>query len=180
MQSANDYFNYIYTQKAPQVMKNLYLRENAIFSYNFCYVALIDNQVAGILITFDNNELYRSLGNFIWVILKTLGLPRFLPFVPRLLKSTFKVGNFAKQKYYLSNIAVSSQFQRQGLATQLLDLADGIAKQKGFAKIVLDVETKKNTAINLYRKNNYRFNCTLTLSYRTKQFVFNRIEKSLV
>lgn len=179
MQSANDYFNYIYTCEAPEIMKNLFLRANAIFSYNFCHVALIHNQVGGIVITFDNRELYRSLGNFTWVVFRSLGLLKFLSFIPRLLKSTLKVGNFAKQEYYLSNIAVSSQFQRNGVATRLLDLADSIAKQKGFSKIVLDVEAEKESAINLYRKNNYQFNCTLTLDYQSKRFVFNRMEKYL-
>jgi ribosomal protein S18 acetylase RimI-like enzyme len=71
------------------------------------------------------------------------------------------VGTVAMQKinnttYELAKLAVDKKFQGQKLSNLLMDACIDFAKKKNAAKIMLMSSTKLDTALNLYRKYNFK------------------------
>ncbi|MCF6132927.1 GNAT family N-acetyltransferase [Flavobacterium wongokense] len=70
-------------------------------------------------------------------------------------------GTVAMQKvndvtYELAKLAVDKKFQGQKLSNLLMDACIAFAKQKNAEKIMLVSSTKLDTALNLYRKYNFK------------------------
>lgn len=61
---------------------------------------------------------------------------------------------------YLSNLAVSTKYRRQGIAEQLLSACDEIAIKWGFNDLYLHVLDNNYPAKNLYQKAGYRLQDT--------------------
>ncbi|PKN88764.1 MAG: ribosomal-protein-alanine N-acetyltransferase [Deltaproteobacteria bacterium HGW-Deltaproteobacteria-1] len=59
---------------------------------------------------------------------------------------------FVADEVHLHNLAVRSEFRRQGLAYSMMNLMNGIAEQAGIKRQTLEVRESNVGAINLYRK----------------------------
>ena len=57
---------------------------------------------------------------------------------------------------HIEGVAVTEQFQGQGIGTRLIQKAEGIAKQKGFVYLGLAVNIENERAIKLYQKLGYQ------------------------
>ena len=72
---------------------------------------------------------------------------------------------------FITNLSVSEQYARRGIATTLLRQAIDYAKHKELNKILLEVKTENKRAINFYLKHNFslikEYN-KLTLEYIIK------------
>jgi len=75
----------------------------------------------------------------------------------------------AKNEYYVSNIAVHSEFRSLGLGTKLLSEIEREARKTGNNKIVLDVEASNERALKLYERLGY------IIERRTPSFKFNEV-----
>lgn len=56
---------------------------------------------------------------------------------------------------YIANVAVSSDFRRTGIASELLSIAEKKVREKGCSFISLEVRISNTPAINLYKKHGY-------------------------
>lgn len=65
---------------------------------------------------------------------------------------------------HVTNIAVDQRCQRRGIATQLMNELEKLAREKGCAGAYLEVRTGNAPAIELYRKLGY------TVAYRRRQY----------
>ena len=176
MRSADEYFRYMYQPSAELFISKLFRKKKAVYSYDLSHVVEIDDKIVAVLISFDNNELTNSVVKFVWTAILTMGW-YFFPFIPRMIKSSAMVGNFKKDEYYVSNIAVDKEHLKQGVGKYLLEHAIQIASKKGYKKVVLDVEIEKKPAINLYLKCGFKIEYDINFQYNNKLFQFHRMEK---
>ena len=72
-----------------------------------------------------------------------------------LLKAQNIVGKVAKNEYYLSNIAVYSEFRGLGLGAKLFLVIEREAREASNNKIVLDIEASNERALKLYERLGY-------------------------
>ena len=75
---------------------------------------------------------------------------------------------------HLHNLAVRSEFRRQGLAHNLMNLMKGIAAQAGIKRQTLEVRETNLGAINLYRK------CGFVVKGKRPQYYTDTREDALV
>nr|WP_106782219.1 GNAT family N-acetyltransferase [Lysinibacillus timonensis] len=66
-------------------------------------------------------------------------------------------------EYYLDTICVDKNSRGLGIGTQLLHVAEKVARQKGYRKLSLNVETEKVSARRLYEKMGYVITETWTI-----------------
>ena len=64
----------------------------------------------------------------------------------------FALVSFAETTAHLSLLAVSPQYQRQGIAGGMLDWIVASCRVAGIARLSLEVRSANNTAISLYRR----------------------------
>lgn len=65
---------------------------------------------------------------------------------------------------HITNIAVHKDYQRQGIATQLMDKLESIAEERGCTYAYLEVRTHNLAAINMYKNLGY------SILYTRKQY----------
>jgi len=66
------------------------------------------------------------------------------------------LNDFDNQIGFINNVSITKKYQKQGIATQLLENLENYAKLKKFKQIKLEVSKNNVSAINLYKK--YKFN----------------------
>ena len=67
----------------------------------------------------------------------------------------YALANCYAVEFHITNIAVDTVHQRQGIATQLIAELESIAETRGCANTYLEVRTNNIAAIELYRKLGY-------------------------
>jgi ribosomal protein S18 acetylase RimI-like enzyme len=72
-------------------------------------------------------------------------------------------------------LAVDPSVQRQGIATRLMDFAEGFARRNDFAAIRLDTHSLNTAALNFYTRRNYR----LAGSGQFRKGIFHFFEKAV-
>jgi len=135
--------NYVWsTMAAPgqdleEVGVRRYQREDTIYSYLNCIMADVDNQVAGMMLSYpmqvDKDENYSDYD------------PVLLPYV-RLEEDN---------SYYISGMAIYPEFRGKGIGTRFMALAEQRATEQGYDKLSLIVVEENTTALNLYKKTGY-------------------------
>jgi ribosomal-protein-alanine N-acetyltransferase len=81
---------------------------------------------------------------------------------------------FVADEVHLHNLAVRSEFRRQGLAYSMMNLMKGIAAQAGIKRQTLEVRESNRGAINLYRK------CGFVVKGKRPQYYTDTYEDALV
>jgi ribosomal protein S18 acetylase RimI-like enzyme len=99
----------------------------------------------------------------------------FFKRLKKILKCTSVIGEFNKNEFYISNLAVYPEYRNKGL----LKKAEEMTLENDAGKIVLDVETNKTDAVKLYLKNDYVIEYEIKFDFKNKFFNFYRMEKSL-
>ena len=129
------------------------------FSHQFAQVALVGDEVAGILLSFPGRLL---------TVLELGCLSRFIHIYGiingvRMLWRNKVLGHTREAtstEYLLAHLAVDERFRRQGIAASLLDLAVEKTRQAGLERLVLEVEIGNLPAITLYEKCAFRIEGT--------------------
>lgn len=62
-----------------------------------------------------------------------------------------------KNEYILAHLAVAEPFRRLGIAGRLIGKAEELARQKGFSRLVLEVEIDNSPAQALYTKHGFEY-----------------------
>ena len=75
--------------------------------------------------------------------------------VPECFRPCIELEKIASGCWLLQVIAILPQHRGKGLARQLLDKAESVAKTSGTNRIALQVEEVNEVAFNTYRKNGY-------------------------
>jgi ribosomal protein S18 acetylase RimI-like enzyme len=142
-------------EKAKTTLGRLFSQRQNRFSYLFSDIAEVDDQVAGLSLSYPS-DVMRSLEIPMAVqLLGMLGLSEFISFVRNALPlSQIKEAGTGEQ--FINNVAVLPNFQGQGIGSQLLTFVEGKAKTAGLGICSLCVETENVHARRLYERIGYR------------------------
>jgi ribosomal protein S18 acetylase RimI-like enzyme len=136
------------------------------FSHEFCTLALADGTTAGLLLTLRGDHLEhleRTLTDGVLKVYTPIQLIRML-WRLMILGRTEEANS---DEYLVSHVAVAPEYRRRGIASALLQKAETEAKQQGFSKLVLEVETDNSGAIRTYEK--FGFSTVLTTLFKRRE-----------
>ncbi|MEO0536360.1 MAG: GNAT family N-acetyltransferase [Cyanobacteria bacterium P01_A01_bin.123] len=113
-----------------------YERENTLFSYQNCTLAVQDGAIAGMLVAFP-------------MVVDADAEPEEDPVLVPYSKLE------ADNSYYVCGIAVFPEYRKQGIGTQMMKVAEAQAITKGFSKLSLIVFEQNVVAKRLYDRLGY-------------------------
>ena len=134
--------DYIWTKLAQpgedllDVGRRRYEREDTLFSYQNCTLAILDKKIIGMLVAFP-------------MLVDETAEPESDP----VLVPYYKLE--ADNSYYICGIALFPEYRHRGIGTQLMKLAEEHAIAKGFEKLSLIVFEQNQGAKRLYDRLGY-------------------------
>ncbi len=149
--------------KTQDVLEGLFVAGNNRFSHEHAFLAEKDGYIAGLLLAHPAKIMLRLDLLTSLPLLKILGVGDLLRLFLRLLP--LAGGREAESdEYYISDLAVFSQFQGQRIGTRLLAFAEEQAARNGLRKCSLIVAFQNDAARQLYLRLGYRIVETVTYS----------------
>ncbi len=142
--SSDGVADYIWTRLAApgediiEVGQRRYEREDSVFSYRNCTVAVVDDEIIGMLVAFPMHVDRGSLSEETDPVLA--------PY------SVLEEDN----SYYICGMAFFPPYRGHGLGTRFLKLAEVQALEKGLPKLSLIVFDQNEGAKRLYLRQGYR------------------------
>ncbi|MFP4597447.1 MAG: GNAT family N-acetyltransferase [Persicimonas sp.] len=116
------------------------VREEGGFSYRNAHVIEVDGQVAGMLLGYRLPEPY-EVGD--------------LSELPEVVRPLVELEAQAPGTWYVNAVAVFEAFRGRGLGTQLMDLAEQLARDSGADELSLIVAENNDGARRLYERLGY-------------------------
>jgi ribosomal protein S18 acetylase RimI-like enzyme len=127
-----------------QELIGLFKREDNRHSYLHTFVAERQNVVIAVMVLYSGFDALTLDINLIrWLSQKSGKLVSIPP-------------EARQNEYYIDTVCVHQDFRGQGIGRLLLAYAEGVARDVGYSKIVLNVEPEKETAIRLYERVGYQ------------------------
>ncbi|HHW57416.1 MAG TPA: GNAT family N-acetyltransferase [Clostridia bacterium] len=177
--SAPSFFSYLFGPKVKELMEYLFKQPKNFFSFEHSIFIEVNNKITGMTLGYDFEQKVQEELNTGLLLAKYLKFD-FVRKLPLLFKASKILGKIAKEEYYLSNIAVYSEFRNLGLGNKLLEEIEQEAKKLKCKRIVLDVEVENEKAIKLYEKLGYRIiEKSDFFKIKDKIFQFFKMEKEL-
>ncbi|MCR4941559.1 MAG: GNAT family N-acetyltransferase [Campylobacter sp.] len=131
--------------KSDEILHEYFLCEKNRLSYNNVYVYKDKGEILAAACAYSGDEVA-----LLDESIKASFVKRNLKFN---LSSECEVGEF-----YIDSIAVCKAYRSQGIATKLINYLCELAKEKGFDKISLLVDSTKPHVQNFYEKLGFHFN----------------------
>jgi ribosomal protein S18 acetylase RimI-like enzyme len=170
-----------YPEKAKTTLARLFTECQNRFSYRFTDLAVVDGQVAGLLLSYPSGIMKSLEIPMAMQLLRILGMLEFIHFVRNALPlSQIKEAGAGEQ--FINNVAVLPNFQGQGIGSQLLAFVEGKAKTTGLGKSSLCVDIDNDRARQLYERLGYQVIGTIEferLNYSIGYKGFHRMAKVL-
>jgi len=136
-------------QRAEQAITNLASFTKNRYSYTLAQILEIDQQPAGILLSFPGKTMQSLKYSLLWQLFKIYPLPDAL-YVLRWISHGFFYADSLPDEYHIAHLAVVESFRRRGLGKQLLEHAETLALQNGLNKCSLEVGLTNDNARSLY------------------------------
>ncbi|MDN4605878.1 GNAT family N-acetyltransferase [Sporosarcina highlanderae] len=124
-------------------LTELFIRTDNRHSYLNTYIAEINGNAAGIIVLYPGEDapvLDRNLTN--WLMEKGVAAPE--------IDAESLLGEL-----YIDTVCIDPTFRGQGIGTQLFNFVEELAKQQGYTRLALNVETQKEPALRLYKRLGY-------------------------
>jgi len=156
---------------AKKVISRLFRRQKNRYSYQYTNLAIIDGEVAGLILSYPGKVL-KSL-NFPMVesMIAVSELPQLLQFFYRSLP-LIRIKEAAADEYFINNMAIFPKFRGQGIAKFLMNLAQKRAKESGLNKCALTVEIKNSRTVELYQYLGYQIVDTIKVERLNRRIGF--------
>lgn len=175
--SAPSLFLTMFNDETKQTIEYLFTQNRNLFSFEHTYVAEIEGKVVGIILSYSYSTRIKESLRTGMLLLKRNSLKIILKL--RSWIRLYSIGEISRNEYYISNLAVYSEYRGLGIGTKLIFKAESEAKKYNLKRVVLDVETENKKAINFYKKLNYRVSKKFTVKLKSKTFSFFRMYKEL-
>jgi ribosomal protein S18 acetylase RimI-like enzyme len=130
-------------EKVTERLRELFKRTDNRHSYLYTYIAEMNDQMAGIMVLYPGEDapiLDRNLST--WLMEKGVHTPEI-------------DAESLPGELYIDTVCIDPAFRGKGIGTQLFTFTEELAKQKGYAKLALNVETQKESATRLYKRLGY-------------------------
>jgi len=142
-------------QRALRAIRGFYNQPNNRFSYRRTSLALVDDQVAGLLLAFPGKDMGRltlPMAYQVFGIYTLAEIVRLAVNAPLTAYGDESEGD----EFYISHLAVLPAFRRMGIGRALLDHADHLARTAGLEKCSLCVDIDNPNAQQLYLSQGYQ------------------------
>jgi len=173
MISAEEYFPYVYGQNIETAIEEMFKKKGNIFCHDNIIVAEKNGEIVGAAMCFEKSQdnLKNTLAFLRYCFLGIASHP------VRTIRCTSQIANFKSDEFYLSNVAIDPGYQGQGMFSLMQKKIEKKASEKGYRKVVLDVETKKTIDVAIYKKCGFKIIRKINLA--PFPFCFYRMEKKL-
>lgn len=139
-------------ERAAKQLLEYVLQPNNRFSLEYITVIEIDGELAGMMLCYKGDEENVLYAPIIQQLESRLGKPIQLD------------KEADPGEYYIDAIAVFPSFQGKGVASQLLQHAEVLAKQHNMRKTSLNVDMENKRAYDVYVKKGYRETKQITIN----------------
>lgn len=168
----------IFGKNLKEILKELYIRKNNQFSFEFTNFAIYNNIISGMVLSYSFEDLKRVSINTGYLLIKIMKFD-FIKNLEKFIKSFLKLSIIKKDEYYISNIAVYPEFRGLGIGRKLLLFIENKAKENNLKKLSLDVEKENKNAIEIYKNFGFRIDNEFNLTFHENIFSFYRMIKVL-
>jgi ribosomal protein S18 acetylase RimI-like enzyme len=138
-----------------QVLADLCRRKKNRLSHTHAYLAERDGQPAGLLLSYPGKILSRLDWLTGLCLLKIIGLSGTIR-LARIQSAYGDLQETGADEFYISNLAVFPDFERQGIGSRLMAFAEDLARASGLQKCSLIVAFGHERASSLYRRLGYK------------------------
>ncbi len=180
IESSPGFFPALFGTHAAAVLREFFRHRGHVLSHEHTLVAEVGGRVAGMALAYDfRRRVVRELRTGLLV---ATHLPlRILRLATFLVRAQRTLGRLQRDEYYLSNIAVHTDFRGRGLGTRLLREVESSARRSGCRRVVLDAERDNEKAIRLYTRLGYSVIERLpVLRLAGRSFEFLRMSREVV
>ncbi|MEH7348392.1 GNAT family N-acetyltransferase [Gottfriedia acidiceleris] len=133
-------------EQATPILEYYVQSEQNRLSYHNCLVKEIEGKVVGVIIAYHSLELSVLDREMLEIISRNLNIQHV------------KVDKEADDEdFYIDTLSVHPDYQGKGIGTELLEGLLSFAKNKGFARVSLNVDQDKPSARRLYEKVGFKY-----------------------
>lgn len=168
----------IFGKNVREILKELYIRKNNQFSFEFTNFAIYNNRISGMILSYSFDDLKKVSINTGYLLIKIMKFD-FIKNLEKFIKSFLKLNIIKKDEYYISNIAVYPEFRGLGIGKELLLFAENRAKENNLKKLTLDVEKENKNAIEIYKNFGFIIDNEFNLNFHENIFSFYKMIKVL-
>lgn len=168
----------IFDKNVREILKELYIRKNNQFSFEFTNFAIYNNRISGMILSYSFDDLKKVSINTGYLLIKIMKFD-FIKNLEKFIKSFLKLNIIKKDEYYISNIAVYPEFRGLGIGKELLLFAEKRAKENNLKKLTLDVEKRNKNAIEIYKNFGFIIDNEFNLNFHENIFSFYKMIKVL-
>jgi ribosomal protein S18 acetylase RimI-like enzyme len=155
-------FGFGQKERADQAIQRFFQLTGNRFSHQFAEFALVENEIAGLLMTFDQRQMRWSMAVTALQMLRVYQAGEIGKFFRRILPYR-EEENIPADEFYVAHLAVEEKFRRRGFGLQMLAHAEEKARERGLPKLSLLTEIENTSARALYEK--FGFNLTDTILF---------------
>jgi ribosomal protein S18 acetylase RimI-like enzyme len=115
--------------------------EHENFSYRNVHLALVGNEIAGMLLAYKLPESDN---------------PESLEDYPAFIRPSIELEQCVPGSFYVNMLATYPKFRGQGIGTGLMDIVDGLAREAGCDTASVEVFEQNAGALKLYQRLGYK------------------------
>ena len=149
-----------------KALQTWFIHRGNRFSYEHTLIAESDQQPAGLLLRFKGKDLPVLELNCAKQMFSIYGFRGAIKMVYRN-KFLSNAREAEKDEYLIAHLAVDPQFRRRGIGELLLERASMECIEKGYSKLVLEVELDNDPALRLYQKFGFQIERKVELSEKS-------------
>jgi ribosomal protein S18 acetylase RimI-like enzyme len=168
-------------KNAQEILMRLFREKSNRFSYQHTMVTTFSGKVTGMVIAYSGRMMKSLEIPTAFSLIRVSGVSGFIRFLKRAFP-LFGIKEAEDDEYFISNIAVLSDYQGQGLGKYMLSQVEETARKKGFKKISLSVDVKNERAFSLYSQKGFKVMETVKIESLQKRIGysgFHRMAKAL-
>ena len=163
-------------EKAKQIISRLFQKRNNRYSNQYTELAIIDGEIAGLLLSYSGKVMNSLRLPMATNILDVYEFPDALRFFHRSLPlMTMKEAE--ADEYFINNVAVFSKFQGHGIGKLLMNLAEQKMKEFELNKCALTVDIENVRAVKLYKHLGYRIIDTVKVKRLKQRIGFSGLHR---
>jgi len=155
-------FGFGQKERADRAIQDFFRLAGNRFSHQFTEFALVEDVIVGLLMTFDQRLMRRSMAVTAMQMLNVYRLGEISKFISRMLPYR-KEEKIPSDEFYIAHLAVEERFRRRGIGLEMLAYAEKKARNRGLPKLSLLTEIENTAAQALYEK--FGFEITETILF---------------
>ena len=143
-------------------------KPNNPYSQNNIWVEESKGEIRGLILCYaikDTIEMSRNMQKNFKEFFKQMGFCKVIHMMSRMPFNLY-LPKMKKDEYFVSTLSVFERFQGRGIGRKLLQHAESLAREKGFKKLSICVETSNPRARRIYDEFGFREEKKVVLSKR--------------